>query len=487
MINRDQIKQNRLEKTDKLRRLGFNPYPSKVKRSHSVSQALADFLVLSRDQKEISLAGRVMAMRQHGGSSFMDIQDGTGRIQVFLQRDTLGPKLYDFFKEYFDLGDFVQVSGVLFETKAGEKTLKVQDLNIATKALFPPPSEWYGLKDPELRYRQRYLDILLNPETRRIFEVRAQLVKEIRNFLDQKGFLEVETPILQPQYGGAKAKPFRTHLNALDVDLFLRISPELYLKRLLIAGFDKVYELSRNFRNEGIDRSHNPEFTMLEFYWAYADYKDLMNMCEEMFVKIVTAIHGQPEFEYRGQKVNFQKPWPRIDFRQLILKETGIDLLEVNQEALSKKAEEFKIDIPQGASKAEVADLIYKKYCRPKIWQPTFIIHHPVGSFPLAKESATLDDSTENLQLVVAGWELINAFSEQNDPNRQREVFETQEKIFQAGFEEAQRMDEDFLTALEYGMPPAAGFGMGIDRLAALLAQTHSLREVIWFPIARPK
>lgn len=487
MINRDQIRKNRLEKVEKLRHLGFNPYPARVKRSHSVEKVLADFSKLAKEEKEVSLVGRVISLRQHGGSSFLDMQDGTDRIQVFLRRDTLGLKLYDFFKEHFDLGDFVQITGVLFKTKAGEKTIKAHDLEIVTKALFPPPSEWYGLKDPELRYRQRYLDIMLNAETRRVFEVRSQLVKEIRSFLDKKEFLEVETPILQPQYGGAKAKPFKTHLNALDLDLFLRIAPELYLKRLLIAGFDKVYELARNFRNEGIDRSHNPEFTMLEFYWAYADYKDLMKLCEEMFTSVVKKIHGGSSFEYKGQKIDFKAPWPRVEFQQLIYKETGIDLSEVNDKALAKKAHELEVDIPKGATKAEIADLIYKKYCRPKIWQPTFIIHHPIGSFPLAKESEKKSDYTENLQLVVAGWELVNAFSEQNDPIRQREVFEAQEKIFQSGFEEAQRMDEDFLIALEYGMPPAAGFGLGVDRLAALLANAHSLREVILFPIARPK
>lgn len=487
MINRDQIRKNRLEKVEKLQHLGFNPYPASVKRSHVIDRALADFSKLSREEKEVSLTGRILSVRQHGGSAFLDIQDGTGRIQIFVRRDTLGPKLYEFFEEYIDLGDFIQVTGVLFKTKAGEKTLKAYDLEIAAKSLFPPPSEWYGLKDPEARYRQRYLDILLNPETRRTFEIRSQVVTEIRSFLDKKGFLEVETPILQPQYGGAKAKPFKTHLNALDLDLFLRISPELYLKRLLIAGFDKVYELARNFRNEGIDRSHNPEFTMLEFYWAYADYKDLMKLCEEMFGSLIKSIHGKLSFEYDGRKIDFKAPWPRVDFQQLIHEETGIDLSEVNEKTLAKKAQELAVEVPKGVTKAEIADLIYKKYCRPKIWEPTFIIHHPVGSFPLAKESSKVPNCTENLQLVVAGWELVNAFSEQNNPVRQREVFEAQEKIFEAGFEEAQRMDEDFLTALEYGLPPAAGLGLGIDRLVALIANAHSLREVILFPITRPK
>lgn len=487
MNNREQIKKNRLVKIEKLRRAGFDPYPAKIKRTHTVEKALADFDKLSRQEKEIVLTGRLTANRQHGGSAFFDIQDGTGRIQVFARRETLGPKRFDFFKEYFELGDFVQVKGVLFTTKAEERTLKAHDLEIAAKAVFPPPVEWYGLKDPELRYRQRYLDLLLGREAKKVFRVRSEIIKQIRCFLDKKGFLEVETPILQTQYGGAKARPFETHLHALKMDLFLRIAPELYLKRLLVGGFEKVYELARNFRNEGIDRTHNPEFTMLEFYWAYADYKDLMKLNEEMFTHLAKKIHGGTKFEYEGRSIDFKAPWPRLDFNQLIHRETGVDINEINEAALAKKAREMGVDIPRGASRAEMADLIYKKYCRPKIWEPSFIIHHPAGSFPLAKESKKIAGCTENFQLVVAGWELVNAFSEQNDPVRQREIFEAQEKIYKQGFKEAQRMDEDFLAALEYGMPPAGGFGLGIDRLAAILTNSHSLREVILFPTTRPK
>ncbi len=466
---------------------GIDPYPARSKKSFEIEQALSGFSKISRSKKEIFLVGRVMAIRQHGGSAFFDLQDGSGRIQIFVRRNTIGPRPFDFFKENVDTGDFVQVKGVLFKTKTGEKSLKAYGLVLLTKSLFPLPSEWYGLKDQELRYRQRYLDILLNPEIRQIFEMRSRLIAEIRFFLEAKGFLEVETPILQTQYGGAKAQPFRTHLNALDLDLFLRIAPELYLKRLLIAGFDKVYELARNFRNEGIDRAHNPEFTMLEFYWAYANYKDLMKLNEEMFKALAKRIHGGLKFKYGEGVIDLKTPWPRIEFGQLIKKETGIDIFEVDERALKEKAKKLDVEIPKGASKAEIADLIYKKYCRPKIWSPTFIIHHPVGSFPLAKESKKVTGCTENFQLVIAGWELINAFSEQNDPRKQRQVFEAQEKIFCRGFKEAQRMDEEFLQALEYGMPPAGGFGLGVDRLAVLMANVHSLREVILFPTNRPK
>ena len=487
MINRNKIKDDRWSKAEKLAKIGINPYPSRVKKTYNIAQAIDNFGDLIKKEKEISLVGRIMSMRLHGGSAFFDIQDGSGRMQVFAGKDTLGPKLFDFLKDSFDLGDFIQIAGILFVTKTGAKTLKASNLSMAAKALFPLPSEWYGIKDPELRYRQRYLDILLDEDIKKIFKTRSQLIKEIRSFLDKEGFLEVETPILQVQYGGAKAKPFRTHLNALDMEVFMRISPELYLKRLLIGGFDKVYEIGRNFRNEGIDRTHNPEFTMLEFYWAYIDYKDLMKFTEKLFSHFIKRIHGKTEFTYNGQKIDFKTPWPRLEFRQIIQKETGINLSEVDAEALLKKAGKLGVDIPKGASKAEIADFIYKKHCRPKIWQPSFIIHHPIGFFPLAKESSKIPGYTENFQLVAAGWELINAFSEQNNPMKQREIFEAQEKIFKMGYEEAQRMDEDFLMALEYGMPPAAGFGMGIDRLAAFMANVHSLRETIFFPTTRPK
>ncbi|MFH1657255.1 MAG: amino acid--tRNA ligase-related protein, partial [bacterium] len=304
--------------------------------------------------------------------------------------------------------------------------------------------------------------------------------------LEKEGFLEVETPVLQRIYGGTKAKPFKTHLNALEMDLYLRIAPELYLKRLLVGGFGKIYEIGRVFRNEGIDKSHNPDFTMIEFYWAYADYKDLMKLTERMFAGTVKKVFGKLEIEHEGKTINFKAPWPRIEFTDLIRKYTEIDLDEINKEALAKRATELGVKVAKGSGKAEIADEIYKKFCRPQIWQPTFIIHHPMGSFPLAKPLESNPAKLANFQLVVAGWELINAFSELNDPIEQRRRFKEQEDSFKAGFVEAQRMDKDFIEALEYGMPLAAGFGMGIDRLVALLTDSHSLREVIFFPTMRP-
>ncbi|PIS40304.1 MAG: lysine--tRNA ligase, partial [Candidatus Nealsonbacteria bacterium CG08_land_8_20_14_0_20_36_22] len=306
-----------------------------------------------------------------------------------------------------------------------------------------------------------------------------------RNLLEKEGFLEVETPILQPLYGGAKAKPFKTYLNVLALDLYLRISPELYLKRLLIGGCEKVYEIGKCFRNEGVDRSHNPDFTMLEFYWAYTDYKKLMKFTEKLFSELLKNLFGSLKIKYKGKEINFKAPWPRIELNQLIKKYTKINIDEIHLEALKKEAKKLGIE-PKG-ERAEIADALYKKICRGKIWQPTFIIHHPLGAFPLAKQLEKNPNKTANFQLVVADIELINAFSELNNPLEQKRRFQEQEKIFKTGFEEAQRLDKDFIEALEYGMPPAAGFGLGIDRLTALLTDSHSLREVILFPTMRPK
>ncbi len=481
----DEIRKNRLKKLKAVKSAGFLAYPGQTKRTHTCQQALKDFKKLSKSEKEIVLAGRIISLREHGGLVFYNIKDGLDQIQVLLKKDRLGEKNYQFFLDNFDIGDFIEVRGILFKTKKGEKTLEAADYKILTKSLLPLPEKWHGLKDVEERFRKRYLDLIFNPEVKNKFELRSKIIKEIRNFLEKEGFLEVETPILQPIYGGAKAKPFKTHLNALDINLYLRISPELYLKRLLVGGFEKIYEIGRCFRNEGMDKFHNPDFTMLEFYWAYADYKDLMKLTERMFSNLLKILFGKSEIEYEGKKINFEVPWPRIEFTQLLKKCAKIDLDDINLQSLKKEARKLGLE-PIG-EKAEVADGIYKKICRSKIWQPTFIIHHPLGAFPLAKQFEKNPKKTANFQLVAAGAELINAFSELNDPVEQRKRFKEQEKIRKEGFEEAQRMDEDFIETLEYGMPPAAGFGMGIDRLVALLTDSRSLREVILFPTMRPK
>ncbi len=487
MATIDEIRKIRFGKMEAIKKSLLNPYPEKTKRTHEIAGAIRDFGKLSRSGSEVALAGRIKSQRSHGGSTFLDIEDGTGKIQAFLKKDRLGEKGYKFFLDNFDIGDFIELRGVLFKTKKGEKTIEVADFKMLAKSLLPLPEKWHGLKDVEERFRKRYLDLIFNSEAKSKFIIRAKIVKEIREFLEKEGFLEVETPILQPIYGGARALPFKTHLNALDLDLYLRIAPELYLKKLLIGGFEKVYEIGRVFRNEGMDRSHNPDYTHFEFYWAYADYKDLMKFIEKMFESLLKKIFGSLKIKYEEKEIDFKNPWVRIEFDQLLKKYTKINLEEINLEALKKEAKKLGVEVPKEAGKTEIADEIYKKHCRPKIWEPTFIIHHPLGFQPLAKNLENDPKRLANFQLVAGGWELANAFSELNDAVEQRKRFEEQERFFKEGLEEAQRMDEDFLSALEYGMPPAAGFGMGIDRLVALLTDSHSLREVILFPTMKPR
>jgi len=483
----EELRKIRLKKLEAIEKAGFSGYPAAVKRTHQINEASKDFSKLSRTKKEIILAGRIKSLREHGGSAFSHIEDGSGAIQAYFKKDRIGERGYKFFLENFDIGDFIEVRGVLFKTKRGEKTIEAADFKMLAKSLLPLPEKWHGLQDVEERFRKRYLDLLFNPEIKRKFVLRSKIIKEIREFLEKQGFLEVETPILQPIYGGARAKPFKTRLNALDMDLYLRISPELYLKRLLVAGFEKVFEFSRNFRNEGMDKSHNPDFTMLEFYWAFADYKDLMKLTEKLFEDLLKKLFKGLKIRYEGKELNFKTPWQRIEFGNILKRETKINLEEINLQTLKKEAEKLGVKTEKGDGKAEIADRIYKKFCLPKIWQPTFIINHPLGAFPLAKALEGNPQKLANFQLVIAGWELVNAFSELNDPLEQRKRFKEQENFFKEGSEEAQRMDEDFIEALEYGMPPSAGFGMGIDRLTALLTDSHSLREVILFPTMRPK
>ena len=488
MATIDEIRKTRVEKLKKIQSGGELAYPTETKRTHTAAEALADFAKLAKSKKEIFLVGRIRAIRGHGGSTFLNIEDGTANIQAYLKRDRVGEKAYQTFLDVFDIGDFVQLRGTLFATKKGEKTLEIADYKILAKSLLPLPEKWYGLKDEEERFRKRYLDLIFSKEVREKFEKRAEIVKALRNFLDSEGFLEVETPVLQNMYGGADARPFTTHINAFDMDMYLRISLELPLKRLIVGGFEKVYEIGRVFRNEGVDRQHNPDFTMLEFYWAYADYKDMMKLTERMFAYVLKQVYRKNKVEYEGKEINFKASWSRVEYRDLIKNYTKLDIDVLNRNALAEQAEKFGISIESAWGKGKIIDEIYKKYCRPKIWNPTFVIHHPSEMFPLAKQRASQPEKAETFQLLVAGgWELVKAYSEQNDPHIQRKAFEEQEGLFRKGLQDAQRMDTDFIEALEYGMPPTAGFGMGIDRLVALLTNTHSLREVILFPTMRPR
>lgn len=487
MATKGELRKTRLKKLKAIESAGFSAYPIKTKRTHKIAKTLESFTKISRAKKEVVLVGRVRLSRVHGGSTFLHIEDGTGRIQAFFRKDKLGEKGYQFFLDNFDIGDFIEVRGTLMKTKRGEKTIEVASFKMLAKNLHPLPEKWHGIKDVEERLRKRYLDLIFNPKVKKKFETRSEIIKKIRQFLEKEGFLEVETPILQTLYGGASARPFKTHLRAMDLDLYLRISPELFLKRLLVGGFEKVYEIGKCFRNEGIDRHHNPDFTMLEFYWAYADYKDLMKLTEKMFKYLLKNIFGKLTISYEGKKINFREPFPRIEFSHLFRKETKIDLAEIDRDALAKKAEKLGVIIEKGSLKAVILDEIYKKVCRPKIKQPTFIIHHPLGFQTLAKALKKNPKKLANFQLIAGGMELCNAFSELNNPIEQEKRFKSQEKLFLGGFEEAQRSDKDFLEALEYGMPPAAGFGMGIDRLVALLTDSHSLREAILFPTMKPR
>ncbi|MFH1509832.1 MAG: lysine--tRNA ligase [Candidatus Nealsonbacteria bacterium] len=482
-----EIRKNRLKKIDRVVNVQGTAYPEKTKRTHQIKEALSGFTLLSKSKKEIVLVGRMRSLRGHGGSTFLDIEDGTGKIQAFLKRDGVGEKKYDFFLDVFDVGDFLELRGTFFTTKKGQKTLEVADYKLLSKSLLPLPEKWHGLQDTEERFRKRYLDLIFNEEVKNNFKTRSKIITEIRSFMDKKGFLEVETPTMQPIYGGASAKPFKTHLNALDMNLYLRIAPELYLKRLLVGGMEKVYEIGKCFRNEGMDRSHNPEYTHFEFYWAYSDHKDLMDFTEEMLETVVKKIFGKLEVEYEGKKIDFKAPWPRIEFDKFLKKETKIDFYEINEAAIKKEAKKLGVKVDKGDGKVEIADKIFKKYCQPKIWNPTFIIHHPLESKPLAKSLEKEPKKSANLQLIVANWELINAYSELNDPVEQKKRFEIQEKLFKTGLEDAQRIDEDYVEALEYGMPPAGGFGMGIDRFVSLLTNSHSLRDIILFPTMKNK
>ncbi len=483
----DDLRKTRLEKLEKLQKAGIDPYPARSSRTHNTAQAVADFDELSSKEVAVILTGRIMAKREHGGSTFLDINDSSGQIQLFLKKDAVGDKEYDFFLETVDVGDFIEAGGTLFKTKKEEKTLEVNAYKLLAKSLLPLPEKWHGLQDVEERYRKRYLDLVFNPESKAKLRVRSNIIEHLRQYLINVGFLEVETPILQTLYGGANAKPFKTHLNTLNLDLYLRIAPELYLKRLLIGGFEKIFEIGRNFRNEGMDREHNPEFTMLEFYAAYWDYEKAMEFVESMLEHIVDKSFGGTRIEFQGKEIHFVKPYTRISFNDLFKKYSGLDYDEAGENELKEKAKELGIKIEKSMTKGNLGDEIYKKIARPNIISPTFVINHPIEISPLAKKLNDDPHHVARFQLVVGGMEVVNAFSELNDPVDQRERFEIQEKNARKGNEESQRFDEDYIEAMEYGMPPAAGVGVGVDRLIALLTDSHSVREIIMFPLMKPR
>lgn len=479
------IRADRLKKLKDLRAAGVDPYPSNSNRTHVIGVVRGDFERLK--DTEVIIGGRVRGIRVHGKVVFFDVTDATGKIQLFISEEAVGESAYDMATKLYDDGDFVEARGVPFVTKKGEKSIKVSNLRLLAKSLRPTPKEWFGLKDKEARFRQRYLDLLLNNNVRNAFELRSKIIQVIRRFLDNEGFLEVETPILQTLAGGALARPFKTHLNALDIDLFLRVAPELYLKRLLVGGFEKVYELGRNFRNEGMDAAHNPEFTMLEFYWAYQDREGLMTFTEQMLGSVVREVLGSLEHTVDGVSISFKTPWPRISFSTLLKKQTGIDYDHIGLKEFASKAVELGVAVEESFGKGKIADEIFKKHCRHLLVQPTFVVDHPIEISPLAKKNVKDPTTTERFQIVIKGNEYVNAFSELNDPLDQAERFNAQVEEKRRGDAETQPYDEDYIEAIEYGLPPAAGLGLGIDRFAALLSGMPTLRDIILFPLMRPK
>ena len=480
MARIDDITRQRMTKLERIRALGIDPYPHRYQRSHIIKEAIEQFE--SGVDIDAHLAGRITASRPMGRATFMDIRDGSGKIQVHLRGNTLGER-YQLLKD-FDIGDFIGASGRIFRTKSGEVTLEASDFTMLSKSLKPLPEKWHGLTDVEKRYRQRYLDLLSSEETRGIFLVRNRAIAAMRRFLDGRGFLEVETPVLQPIAAGAMARPFVTHHQALDRDLYLRIATELHLKRLVIGGFDRVYEIGRIFRNEGISTRHNPEFTTLESYEAYADYNDVMKMVEEMVSYIAREVLGTNEVRFAGDTIDFSPPWQRVSLREKVEEGCGIDFEEhPDEDSLRRRIEAIGLDVSGIKGRGKLIDRLISTHVEPSIIQPTFVIDYPVELSPLAKRRPDDSSLVERFEAFCGGMEIANAFTELNDPEEQRERFREQESMrAQLGDEELERMDEDFLSALEYGMPPTGGLGVGIDRLVMLLANQQSIREVILFP-----
>lgn len=477
---------HRREKLKKLKERNINPYPYNFKRTHTSSEIIKNFEKLSTDETEIKIAGRMISVRLHGKTLFLHLLDGAGKIQVYVKSDEVGKEKFELF-DLFDIGDHLGVTGKVFKTRTGEVTIRATDFCILSKSLLPLPEKWHGLQDKEIRYRQRYVDLIVNEEVKKIFLVRTELIKAIRGFLDDLGFVEVETPILQPLYGGAFARPFTTHHHALNVDLYLRIADELYLKRLIVGGFEKVYEIPKTFRNEGMDKHHNPEFTMLELYQAYADYNDIMELYENLLNSVSKEVLGSTKFEFEGNQINLTPPWRRLPLLDSIKEYAGVDLTNKSEEEIRKIASDLNVKEDLSRSKGKLIEAIFETLVQPNLIQPTFITDYPVEISPLAKKHREKEGLTERFELFIGGCEMGNAFSELNDPLDQRERFKQQMELAKRGDKEAQMLDEDFLRALEYGMPPTGGLGFGVDRLVMVLTNTHSIREVIFFPQMRPE
>lgn len=481
--------------------LGINPYPSEtVEVTNYTNEIKENFDKDPERYKQVSLAGRLMRRRIMGSASFAELQDSHGRIQIYLRRDDLCPgedkSLYNnIFKKVLGIGDIIGVKGYVFKTEVGEISVHVTEFTILTKSLKPlplPVTDAEGVvhdafTDPEQRYRQRYVDLVVNPEVKDTFVKRTKMVNSMRQFLADRDYLEVETPILQPLYGGAAARPFKTHHNTLDMTLYMRIANELYLKRLIVGGFDGVFEFSKDFRNEGMSRFHNPEFTQVELYVAYKDYEWMMNLVEEMIEKVAIDLHGTTKVQVGENVIDFQRPWKRFTMFEAIEHFTGIDISEMNEEELRKTATELNVEIDDSMGKGKLIDEIFGEHCEPKLIQPTYITDYPVEMSPLAKKHRSKEGLVERFEAICNGKEICNAFSELNDPIDQRQRFEEQLELGKRGDDEAMVLDEDFLRALEYGMPPTAGLGIGIDRLSMIMTNSNSIQDVLFFPQMKPE
>jgi len=485
---------------DELRKLGIEPYPAELfEISATAKEIHENFPKDNSLYKKISIAGRIMSRRIMGAASFAEIQDSSGRIQLYFKRDDICPEedktLYNIvFKRLLDIGDIIGIKGYVFTTQMGEITIHVTEYKLLSKALRPLPivkekdgEVFDAFSSPEQRYRQRYVDMIVNPEVREVFVKRTKLINTIRNFLNEKSYLEVETPILQPLYGGAAARPFKTHHNSLDMTLYLRIANELYLKRLIVGGYDGVYEFSKDFRNEGMSRFHNPEFTQIELYVAYKDYEWMMNLVEEMIEKVALVLHGTTEVKVGDNILNFQRPWKRFTMFESIEHFTGIDISKMDEEELFKTAKKLEVPVDDSMGKGKIIDEIFGECCEHKLIQPTFITDYLVEMSPLSKKHRTKEGLVERFELICNGKEICNAFSELNDPIDQRQRFEAQLELGKRGDDEAMVLDEDFLRALEYGMPPTAGIGIGIDRLAMIMTNSPSIQDILFFPQMRPE
>jgi len=486
--------ESKKHKLRKLISMGINPYPNDFKPDTN-TKTLKE-LYYEKNKEEMhdpfsfpvySIAGRIMSIRSFGKSTFAHLKDGSGKIQIFFQKTTLGEE-YDKVTDLLDVGDIIGICGRPFKTKTGELTINVEKYKFLCKSLRPLPEKWHGLVDVELRYRQRYLDLIVNDEVRKVFEKRIKMIKLIRDFFDSKGFLEVETPMMHHIVGGATARPFKTYHNALDMELYLRIAPELYLKRLVVGGFERVYEINRNFRNEGISTQHNPEFTMLEFYMAYATYEDLMNLTEELFVFLAMELNGDTKVQYGDYKIDFTPPFKRYTMEEALKELGGVDMKDLDDlEKCKKVAKSLDIQLKGFEGRGKIITEIFEKTVEDKLIQPTFITHFPVEVSPLARRNSQNPEVTDRFELYIAGREIANAFSELNDPEDQKNRFLLQLENKAKGDEEAGEYDYDYIRALEYGLPPTAGEGIGIDRLAMLFTNSHSIRDVILFPLLKPE